>query len=580
MQPVHPAPLGFRVTVPGDDSGLLGPAKDGKIDEVLKNGGEINQSCGAFFVRLLHTTLRLASSICIVVAGGLWIYEANSLRTPFNKSSPTQTGYSAWAVFVAAFVLDFAYSLVAWLLSSISMCSADMRGSISAIYAEATDYKDFFRYLVQWITSLIVFIYAAMAMDFHNVQPCISNYYVEPDAWSDQPVGSPTYRPWQTDQAVVNHFYFVSRVQNNGTIYRAVSHVGEDSVCKDHMPDAIESDMFYHGMVYAVAVALIVRLCVNIFLQTCFGADKPWYILPFPLAEKETSGGSTGGQPGGSRVGGERKGGYFTDYNIKKDVSGKQEGALTCTDEAYFCGCFDRYIHNVLGAFRMHEYVGLILIVIAFFGLAGALSTETTQATYIPVPAATLGMKTVAEVPGQLPTSNFFPPDDNGEKNEKYFFFNPWSFTGNDDGKTYNYTQTIYSPARYLSRSTSSDTAFELSSHYKMPYQQACDYAGHFSLDDLKTDGQWPGKDSICYQGSVGLTPYMYPFSSHGEQTHPMLVFAVLVVVGGSFVILSSLAYCLAILGYNVAAIPQSKASGDKGFLQMFEPKEVASTQK
>ena len=58
-------------------------------------------------------------------------------------------------------------------------------------------------------------------------------------------------------------------------------------------------------------------------------------------------------------------------------------------------------------------------------------------------------------------------------------------------------------------------------------------------------------------------------FGANGEQTNPMMFFAVMYLIGTIFYLISSVAYGVAITAFNQAPVPQVTLNGKEKFASM-----------
>jgi hypothetical protein len=100
-----------------------------------------------------------------------------------------------------------------------------------------------------------------------------------------------------------------------------------------------------------------------------------------------------------------------------------------------------------------------------------------------------------------------------------------------------------------------------------MPALYACGLGGGATWSEAFSHGGTFG--SGCCAKDKKSTADSNVFDSNGEQTNPMYIFAVLVILGSVFYLISSLAYAAAIFGLNQAPIPQvTLNSADPGLFE------------
>lgn len=562
-----------------------------------------------FFVRLVHVVLRFISAILLIVASSYWMAEANALRSPDNASTPYDKGRNAWLAFAAAFVLDFVYSAVAFLISLVALWGGrSMSDMCISYYPESGRFADLFRYFVQWLFSLIIFIWAYMAADLHHILRC--------DRANGSTLGANSAHQWEYEQATVNFFYYRTRLQTNGTLQRLyLDEHSTGSTCSE-TAQLTDSGPYYRTVVAWIFWMFIIRFVVSIVGLWCFfRADKPYYIFPITMSrqrrnvrsnlklkaerykaafesnavrtEQEAVGYAVGAKVADAVSANPDEGfdpkygnsdpvmtvasalshaasaseltnsavqvsvvpSDTTDYNTLEAI--QQDDLVVPCPAACTCNnVCDRFLYNVFGAFRMHEYVAYLFFILAFAPLYGALGANVGTTSYVPSSQSGATMST-------QPVVNYF-----ADSSLKCTFF--YSVVPSELASA-NFSRSIYAPSRDWSVDTSTNTAALSSTKVRMPYVQTCDDLPPSTLHvpvASVIDQTFTSFPTQCCSSHADIGPDENWYNSRGEQTNPMRGFAIFNIVGSIFYMISSVAFAVSIAAFNVAPIPQVTLNG------------------
>jgi len=496
------------------------------------------------------------------------------------------------------------------------------KDALISIYAEMGSWADIFRYVVQMATSIVILIASIDAMNLHNVfGDCTPLKYDPGDVaafarmntsaravtsggpltdrtvtYADLHSYSSMGAAFEAQHATISHFYRHTRMANDTDdlfqVHLSKTPMGIGTI----MPGKDSSYMMgagsctatstkggvpYHSSVMTIAVALLIRFLLNTFALWCvFAADRPYYILPYTCAgQRKRMGERIQKRYQATTDSAERKAiEVASDSSVSLNdrlvaaanvnpqvpvvpVQGMQDAdpesvqativpelskSMTCN------GWIEPFWYNILGSLRMHEYVAYILYIFAFYILAGALSTPIKEAIYMPQASKDAVMQLpMAAVNNQPPRhQNYLMSTDTCS-----FFYNP------NDPKTAMYASSIYTPAMDWDHTTHKLTNFF------MPALYACELGGGATWS--QAFGYGGTFDSGCCANDKKPVADSNVFDSKGEQTNPMYIFAVLVILGSVFYLISSLAYAAAIFGLNQAPIPQvTLNSADPGLFE------------
>jgi hypothetical protein len=390
---------------------------------------------------------------------------------------------------------------------------------------------------------------------------------------------------FEAQRATISHFYRHTRMSNTSAelfqvhLSKGYMSIGQSMLGTDSTytmgagtctATATKGGVPYYTSVMTIGVALLIRFLLNTFVLWCiFAADRPYYILPYTCAGQR--------KRMGERI--TKRYNATTDATERKAIEVASSSTVSLNDrlvaaanvnpqvpvvpvqgmqdadpesvqamivpelsKSMTCnGWIEPFWYNILGSLRMHEYVAYILYIFAFYILAGALSTSPKDAIYMPQASKDATMQTFNAGANHSPTlSNYFmAPTDTCS-----FFYNP------NDPATAMYASSIYSPAKKWNMAT-----YKLSDHFHMPALYGCEesagmtWAKVFSYDTLFSAGCCATDKTSVADSNV--------FDSKGEQTNPMYIFSILVILGSVFYLISSLAYAAAIFGLNQAPIPQ-----------------------
>ena len=397
------------------DSRAIG-AKEPSTDLAGKIVNDVQHNCFALFVRFVHSGLRFAGAICLIVAAGYWLDEVNILRDPRNEGTAWRSGYLGWTLFAVGFLLDTIYSFVASLLAIAARVAPEdgasstpgriTRSTFVTMYAEVGSWADVFRYSVQWITGLIITIFAFYAADLHKVQTCNTIDYHPPTA---------TANAWERQQAVADHFYANVRVATTTDethVVRLEAVEGESTCASTFTVETIGST--YLTNVGMVVWFIFARWLLNAIVMYLFQADRFWYIIPITCrderrrirtnllarAQKETNPANAelmrkaaGNDPtdiGNTLVSSQTLDIPIVPVSIDEVVEGydpetSQQSALVpeC-GKGCSCGIWEPFWYNILGSLRMHEYVAAIFWFLGFLALWRALGVDSQVSTYLP----------------------------------------------------------------------------------------------------------------------------------------------------------------------------------------------------
>ena len=497
------------------------------------------------------------------------------------------------------------------------------KDALISIYAEMGSWADIFRYVVQMATSIVILIASIDAMNLHNVfGDCTPIKYDPGDValfarinqsanavtsggsltdravtYTDFDVYSSMAAAFEAQHATISHFYRHTRMANTTDelfqvhLTKDPTAIGTIMAGKDssYMMGAgsctatsTKGGVPYYTSVMTIAVALLIRFLLNTFALWCiFAADRPYYILPYTCAGQR--------KRMGERI--QKRYQATTDSTERKAIEVASDSSVSLNDrlvaaanvnpqvpvvpvqgmqdadpesvqativpelsKSMTCnGWIEPFWYNILGSLRMHEYVAYVLYIFAFYILAGALSTPIKDAVYMPQASKDAVMQLpMAAVNNQPPTyQNYFM----SATDTCTFFYNP------NEPKTAMYASSIYTPAKRWDPTTHKLTNFYMPALYACArgagatWSEAFSYGGSFDSGCCTTDKK-PVADSNV-------------FDSKGEQTNPMYIFAILVILGSVFYLISSLAYAAAIFGLNQAPIPQvTLNSADPGLFE------------
>lgn len=427
------------------------------------------------------------------------------------------------------------------------------------------------------------------------------------DVPSNQPTGTGYY--FLLQQATVNYFYRQTRLnmpkdgaarvylsQSQGTTgidismpTQAASAHPTTHKCYAHLEQGGTS---YGECVFAICVCLVLRWAVTaVVMWLVFSADRPYYILPFSCkgrraavraklaARKEAEAQfQAGNKPVTEMLQQER----VTDriavaakatppIPVVADEPNEQQNQVLKENQSSLVpdcgtecgGMCDPFFYNILGAFRMHEYVAYLLMTIGFALLAGALQSTPTQATYMPVQVTEPGISNPNPsiftneqhtcsfsygIPATVQGTSFNPDFGSGHVETIYFPSLVWAsgLTLSSDHTTSLQTGTGLSVV-HASSTTSGAVGASSSStpSWYTPGQQGCP----------KTDTT--SQAGCCAETLYHASPFNNIFDSGGEQTNPMFAFSIFFLIGSIFYLISTLAYAFAILGLNQSPIPQ-----------------------
>lgn len=633
--------IGYRVTT---THGFVTPKSTGIANLV-------SQTPFAIGFRAILVGLRVVSVCLMLAASGFWLAEANALRNGTDGSRPWYDGYMAWQLFAVAFTCDFAMNAILWLGSVAAVClpGADVNSGLNKdmfirIYAEMGSMADVTRYTIQLVTSLIIFIYAYMALNIHNLNEDCEWYTFDIDATastsaslatltdlgvaisSTSTVDVPSNPPTGTgyyfllQQATVNYFYRQTRLnmpkdgaarvhlsQSQGTTGIDISMPSQASgtqptthKCYAHLEQGGTS---YGECVFAICVCLVLRWAVTaVVMWLVFSADRPYYILPFSCKgrraavraqlkarEKVEEQFPVNGKTPVTNMMQEKA---VTDRiavaaqstppvpvvadepNAVEIASLRDSQSSLVPDCGTDCGGMcDPFFYNILGAFRMHEYVAFLLMTIGFALLAGALQSTPTQATYMPVQVTEPGISNPNPsiftneqhtcsfsygIPaGTMSTTSFLPDFGSGHVETIYFPSLVWAsgLTLSTDATTAVTAGNGLSVVQGSSATTGTvgASSSSLPSWYT-PGQQGCPKTSTTAAN------------GCCAETLFHASPFNNIFESGGEQTNPMFAFSIFFLIGSIFYLISTLAYAFAILGLNQSPIPQVTLNGMDSF--------------
>jgi len=498
------------------------------------------------------------------------------------------------------------------------------KDALISIYAEMGSWADIFRYVVQMATSIVILIASIDAMNLHNVfGDCTPIKYDAGDVsafaatnttvaravssggvlmdravtYTDIYAYSSMAAAFEAQHATISHFYRHTRMANHTDDLFQV-HLSKDPMTIGQiMPGKDSSYMMgagsctatatkggvpYYTSVMTIAVALLIRFLLNTFALWCvFAADRPYYILPYTCAGQR--------KRMGERI--EKRYQATTDPNERKAIEVASDSTVSLNDrlvaaadvnpqvpvvpvqgmqdadpesvqativpelsKSMTCnGWIEPFWYNILGSLRMHEYVAYVLYIFAFYILAGALSTPIDDAIYMPQASKDAVIQLPKAVVNNQPPKyqNYFM----SATDTCSFFYNP------NEPATAMYASSIYAPAKKW------DPATHKLTNFFMPALYACGMGGGATWSAAFSYGG--SFDQGCCAKDKKPVADSNVFDSKGEQTNSMYIFAILVILGSAFYLISSLAYAAAIFGLNQAPIPQvSLNSADPGLFE------------
>jgi len=615
------APIGYRVWDLKDGMFTSTKGEDMPATAIANN---VSQSYVAIAFRAVIVLQRLVSAILIMIAAGYWMGEASELRVPTVSGNPLLLGHQAWVLFFAAVLLDLIYSTIltfgalgAYFLPANNgqkgMSSYLTKDTLIKLYAEMGSHADIFRYAVQMVTSIVILIYAADAMNIYNVfNDCAAIQYnpdfvqqldaAEPVPTLSTPSGvaasgDATYQDhrgqtaraqaFAAQRALVAWFYRIRRHTDPSKSYdmylsatpmsTAASGIVDGSTIKMGAGTctviATPGGVSYQTCVMVIAVMLLLRFLLNTFGLWCFfAADRPYYILPISCAGQrkkmgtriEKQYGDTADQA--TRTAIEQAADASNPLNQRlvaaaavnpqvpvvpvqgmqdQDPESMQAAMVPELSQSMTCGGWiEPFWYNILGSLRMHEYVGYLFYIIAFFILAGAVNTPVADASYMPKAAHNATYQAASTSP--FTYANYMTSQ--GESCS--YFLNP------NDPTTAPFFGSIYAPMLKFNNDHvgNGPTTNQISNTWYSPGKYSCDTGGKTWGETFYNGGAF---ETGCCATNKMSTPYSNVFAPEGEQTNPMYVFSILVLVGSIFYIISSLAYAAAIFGLNQAPIPQ-----------------------
>ena len=141
----------------------------------------------------------------------------------------------AWQLFGVAFTCDFAMNVVLWLGSVMAVFLPSpndpgvtpgswlVKDTFIRIYAEMGSMADVTRYTIQLITSLVIFIYAYMALELHNINQGCEWYDLDQQGGGTPGVVSLTDLPSNSAPTTSsNGYYFLSQQATVNYFYRQI----------------------------------------------------------------------------------------------------------------------------------------------------------------------------------------------------------------------------------------------------------------------------------------------------------------------------------------------------------------------
>lgn len=404
---------------------------------------------------------------------------------------------------------------------------------------------------------------------------------------------------FQAQHATVSHFYRVTRVCDNPDDCISVKLSNKPmnffeggKVDKDKhevemaagtcTATASKAGLPYYASVLAIAITILVRFVVNTLGLWCiFAADRPYYIFPYtcrgqrkrmgeriqkrfeaskdPTERSVIERAANASLPLNTRLMASSK----TDPQVPVvPVEGMQDAdpeSVQATivpelSKTMTCGGWiEPFWYNILGSLRMHEYVAYIFYIFAFFILHTSLNVKMTDATYMPSTANNVDDYRAAVTSGaSFQYANYYTT-----YNESCsFFYNP------NDPFTAKYLPTIYTPARKWANELDKamypgSTLNKITEDFYAPATYSCASKNNDGKTRDTTYYQGGQFQEGCCSTNKFPEPDVNVFDPKGEQTNGMYVFALLMIIGSVFYLISSLAYAASIFGLNQAPIPQ-----------------------
>ena len=563
-----------------------------------------------FFVRLLHVVLRFISAILIIVASSYWMAEANALRNPDNASTPYEDGRAAWITFATAFVLDTVYSFVAFLISLTALWGGrSMSDLCISYYPESGRFADLYRYFVQWLFSLIICIWAYQAAELHHIFRCdrADGSTLGPSSahqweYEQATVNFFYYQTRLQTNGTLQRLYLdkhssgstcssTAQLSDSGTYYRtAVAWIfwmfiirfvisilglwcffradkpyyifpftmsGQRRTVRQNLQNkalyyteavgsqGIRTNAEAVGFAVGAKVAQAVSANVDVGFDPDEGNSNPTLTVASALAHAASASELTNSAVQISVVPSETTDERKLDAIQQDDLVVPCPAACTCNNVC------DRFLYNVFGAFRMHEYVAYLFFILAFAPLYGALGASAGTASYVPSSQSGASMATAPV--------NYF-----AESSLKCTFF--YSVVPSELANA-NYSRSIYAPSRSWQIDTSTNAASLSKSTVRMPYLQTCNDLSssilHFpvatALNPSTPATSFPNQ---CCSTHADIGPDENWYNSRGEQTNPMRGFAIFNIIGSIFYMISSVAFAVSIAAFNIAPIPQVTLNG------------------
>ena len=488
------------------------------------------------------------------------------------------------------------------------------KDTLIKLYAEMGSYADIFRYMVQMVTSIVILIYATDAMNLHNVfndcepiewdagfvqqlkgMEAVPSVFTATDAthsdvanYQDFRDNTMRGRSFAAQRALMAWFYRVRRhtdasnahdmfMDNTPMSTTAPGIVGDNMIkmgAGTCTVTATPGGPSYHTCLVVIAVMLLLRFVLNTFGLWCFfAADRPYYIFPISCAgQRKKMGARIQKQYATTTDAAARKAieqaadasaplnqrlvaAAFVNPQVPvvpvqgmqdQDPEGMQAAMVPELSHSMTCGGWvEPFWYNILGSLRMHEYVGYLFYIIAFFILAGAANTPIEDVTYMPKAAYDATYQAASKA---SPYSYANHMTTQGQPCS--YFANP------NDPTTAQHFGSLYTPNLKfnLDYNGKGPTLNQLSNTWYSPAQYSCDTSGKTWPETFYDGGSF---ESGCCASNKMATPYSNVLDPQGEQTNPMYVFSILVLVGSIFYLISSLAYAAAIFGLNQAPIPQ-----------------------
>lgn len=482
----------------------------------------VDTSLGAHCFRIVVCGTRVTGAVLFLVAAYNWYLEAESLRHPAasgnsgNEASGTPWvfvyGKNAWDLMWWAFLCEALYSAPVVFLSVVSGWAtwADTRyySQIRQLYAEADEWVDAVRYGVQFAFGCAGVWAARRASAWHNLYRCSTG------------LPSATSRDWEALHAVEAHFYMLSRGGNGGNggngggVSDAFSniymHMSGDR-CELFREDTSYS---YGWLLWFIAVLLLARIVIIASVTFLTGTGRLGYIVPFNLQSRRDE--VKENKAGVSVSSSER---------LVADLHANGDLPLIASCKSVV---FDRYWSNILGAFRNHEHYGLLLYAIVSLVLFAQIgTTPDSQVVY---------------VPSSTKCGLLIHPE------------RPCTFVDLE-------CNSIYAPVHGIESTWSSDKGYysvSLSSHTMLFSQLSCS-----QLRDIPASERPDTNATGCYfydtccGANVDVTSDESLFNPRGEQIQVLTFYATWTLAGALLYLISSIAYAISIVWFNVAPIPQ-----------------------